>query len=663
MTVFSTMAELITNKINELASDQNNIPLRVDIDGDELWDIYLETIPEEHNPIFRERREYDGNYDKNFIRRLGNLVFLNNNKLISIFDIEPMDTFFDDVVKKLSKSVKKAGIKSFFLEKEKVAGHKPNYDTQNPEILWEHFYIELPNRLYNYNYRDSILGELSAKVETLTKSLEEVDLNSLWLVLELLESDTVYRGEEHIQTIKKWIEYKEKYDSIKSIKEKELYIYSVVGGNNLIYLRNTVIGSLVIDIQNGKDLEEAVKSFEHKVAPLNYKRTKSIVTPRMIENAKETIDELGYRDSIYRTFAREKDIPLNHILFNAYNDNVLNIFDEMVEDSKASTKKINVESAKKMDIDTFMDNLNKYDKVELLPYSGIESNQFVLTKPKYEDSKNMFKWDNTFAWSYINSDTTDAIKERVKTAGGNVDGEFRVSLAWHNTDDLDLHCILPDKRRIYFVDRTILGGTLDVDMNVRGESNTPVENIFWKYISDMPDGKYQIEIDQYNRRNSNNVGFTLQLEIKGNITNFEYKEIVDFRNKCVLTLAKQGDEIKISSINKVKKTSEIIKDKFIKVEKILLSPNYWGDDIGNKHYLFLTNDFEIEKPVRGFFNEYLKAELNKDRKVFEIMGDKLKIKPDSKDIARGYGFSSTSKNKLLVRVTKNKRQSLLEITI
>ena len=45
------------------------------------------------------------------------------------------------------------------------------------------------------------------------------------------------------------------------------------------------------------------------------------------------------------------------------------------------------------------------------------------------------------------------------------------------------------------------------------------------------------------------------------------------------------------------------------------------------------------------------------------MGDKLKIKPDSKDIARGYGFSSTSKNKLLVRVTKNKRQSLLEITI
>ena len=94
-----------------------------------------------------------------------------------------------------------------------------------------------------------------------------------------------------------------------------------------------------------------------------------------------------------------------------------------------------------------------------------------------------------------------------------------------------------------------------------------------------------------------------------------------------------------------------------------MSPNYWGDDIGNKHYLFLTNDFEIEKPVRGFFNEYLKAELNKDRKVFEIMGDKLKIKPDSKDIARGYGFSSTSKNKLLVRATKNKRQSLLEITI
>lgn len=43
---------------------------RVNISGDELWDLYLASFPEGTNPIFRVRTEHDGSYDKNFIRRL-----------------------------------------------------------------------------------------------------------------------------------------------------------------------------------------------------------------------------------------------------------------------------------------------------------------------------------------------------------------------------------------------------------------------------------------------------------------------------------------------------------------------------------------------------------------------------------------------------------------
>jgi hypothetical protein len=55
-------------------------------------------------------------------------------------------------------------------------------------------------------------------------------------------------------------------------------------------------------------------------------------------------------------------------------------------------------------------------------------------------------------------------------------------------------------------------------------------------------------------------------------------------------------------------------------------------------------------PVRGFFNEFLKQDLNVHRKVFEILGSKMKAE-FSEDQLSGIGFSSTQRNSVLCRVT------------
>ena len=56
-------------------------------------------------------------------------------------------------------------------------------------------------------------------------------------------------------------------------------------------IRNTAIGTLLTDLSDGTPLEIAVKAFEAKVAPTNYKRTTALITPGMVKEAMKTIAE------------------------------------------------------------------------------------------------------------------------------------------------------------------------------------------------------------------------------------------------------------------------------------------------------------------------------------------------------------------------------------
>ena len=60
----------------------------VDLEGDPLWEFYLNSIPQKMNPVFRVRRKYDCSACRNFIRQIGNAVAIRNGELQSIWDFE-----------------------------------------------------------------------------------------------------------------------------------------------------------------------------------------------------------------------------------------------------------------------------------------------------------------------------------------------------------------------------------------------------------------------------------------------------------------------------------------------------------------------------------------------------------------------------------------------
>ncbi len=95
--------------------------------------------------------------------------------------------------------------------------------------------------------------------------------------------------------------------------------------------------------------------------------------------------------------------------------------------------------------------------------------------------------DNQAAWS--------SIQQRVAEAGGKK-GEVQFALAWKNVNDVDLHVIAPSGERIsHLHKKSQCLGLLDVDMNVRGESVEPVENVRW--LTNAPWGRYTVLVNLF----------------------------------------------------------------------------------------------------------------------------------------------------------------------
>ena len=114
------------------------------------------------------------------------------------------------------------------------------------------------------------------------------------------------------------------------------------------------------------------------------------------------------------------------------------------------------------------------------------------------------------------------IEDRVEREGG-ASGALQISLAWEDRNDLDLHVFAPSGERIYFNQRrSACGGELDVDMNARPTSTTPVENVVWK--EDPPSGTYRVGVHFYRhhrrRGTKRRTTFTLRTKALGEVAEF-----------------------------------------------------------------------------------------------------------------------------------------------
>lgn len=657
---FLVLKNAVAKRFAEM--QQQGVLYETETTRDEIWDTYINAFPEGSNPIYKTRTEHDCSCCKQFIRTVGNVVAIIDDELVSIWDVSvPSESAYQAVADAMSEYVKSKKIVDQFMHYEAKVGTDKNFEQlmDGTVVPHNHFAATLASKfLQQKDAIPTIKSGIRAGQQVFERSLREIDQDSIDTVKDLISQNSLYRGEDHKHTINEFSKLKSQYEKAKN---KELFVWSKLESTNgaIKFVRNSSIGKLLVDLSEGKDLEASVKSFEAMVAPANYKRPTALVTKKMVEDAKKTVEELGLTSALQRRYASLTDISVNNILFADRSAKKI-ISGDVFDDIATTGNKKKIDKVEEVSIEKFIQEILPTAKTVEVMVENKHKNNFVSLVTAVDPTANdLFKWSNKFSWSY-DGDFADAIKEKVKAAGGNVTGDVRVSLAWYNYDDLDLHA-REANYEIYFGNRGRLspnGGTLDVDMNAGGGSTrTPVENIVYLNSSSMRPGNYLIEVEQWSCRESIDSGFEVEIEIMGDVYSFSQETSQRSGRVKVATITKNVDgsfkvDGNLKSKNRSMNVWGVNTNEWTKASVIMNSPNYWDDQlgIGNKHYFFMLDGCVNEGNARGFYNEYLKEELSKHRKVLEIVGSKMRTEETPNQLS-GVGFSSTVRNHLLVRVT------------
>ena len=658
---FKKFAEKVNEHFQNMMKT-STVMFEVDSDKETIWDTYLGSFPDGTNEIYITNTEHDCSACRHFIKQFGGVVTIKDGNMESIWDID-IDGEYGVVAKALSDYIHSLPVRNVHLEKDPVVGTRKTIGTN-----FFHFFAEIPKsiRLNTYRSVADIQGEYRDSKNVFRRSLDEITLESLDTVLDLIASNTLYKGNEWESALKDFRKLKKAYDKLATDADRDLFAWekSVSVGRAISRIRNHSIGVLLVNVSEGMELDNAVRQYEVIVAPANYKRPKAIFTKKMLEEAQKTIEELGYMDSLARRYAVLDDITVNNVLFSDKDSakrigGAKSVFDDMMKDATEKPKKFS--KVEEISAEEFVEKvLPRCTSVEAYFENKHASNMVSLIAPSISDSKTMFKWNNNFSWAYSGNMTDSMMKERVKSAGGDVTGDLRFSIQWNDIDtgsdhnDLDAHCITPRSGEIYYANMCAGTGRLDVD-NTHPLNEVAVENITFPNRDKMADGTYKFFVHQFANRGGRR-GFRAEIEFDGTVYSFDYdKELRQHENVQVAKVTLKDGQFtikeKLPSAESSREIWGVKTNDFVPVSVICYSPNYWDEQkgIGNKHIFFMLKGCVNPESPNGFFNEFLKEDLMKHKRVFEALGGKMKV-DDSDDQLSGIGFCLTKRSELIVRV-------------
>ena len=183
---------------DEMQKDATHL-FEVNVDKDELWNTYLDSFPLGTNNIFRERREHDCSCCRQFIKNIGNAVVIKDNQIHTIWELNIGDTTYQPVCDALDAFVKSHAVVDVYTTSFPKIGTDHNFEEINGKShRWDHFFLELPKKFVNTSSKsnEELKGQFRDTRNVFKRSLDEITMEALDTILELINSNTLYKGEE-----------------------------------------------------------------------------------------------------------------------------------------------------------------------------------------------------------------------------------------------------------------------------------------------------------------------------------------------------------------------------------------------------------------------------------------------------------------------------------
>lgn len=656
---FKDLNLLVQAKFDEISKDSKLF--LVNVRKGVLWDHYLNNIPAEI------RQEYNCNCCRSFINKYGGLVSVDPSRyeIRSIWDVE-VPAPFDKPFKVMLEEVMTSSIRDPLVSPVSELGVERSIGT-----TWHHFYLKLsPSQVWNKPRNITLGTELAKKNSTYISMkimFQEWNSNVIENALTLIENGKLERPDQIKPILLELQGCFLEYESLNPAV-KDNYVRNLAETRPHLAIRSHLLGEM-LSLLASSTTERAKSFYNRQAAPDRYQRTTSAPSARQVDKAKQAFEERGLMPSLERKLATIRDIPLSACLFVDRTANTevdtIDPFGSIQKEVKKETKR---PKGKPIGIEAFLsDVLPKANSVEVWVESDHYSNLSTFVAPVNPDSPNILAWDNNISYAFV-GDAAGAvsIRQKVRDAGGSINGKLRISLSWGegNSSDYDLKVIDPIDT-ICFSRKRGKYGYLDVDANAVSIMKRPVENIIYEKI--VPQGNYTVEVNLYSKRREIPAGYTIEIAYEGTsyfITKNTSPGRPDKVASFFITKDKKLEQLNLLRGDLVLSTIEPGIDKennlwgvptgsFQKISHLILSPNYWQEPgFGNKQYFFILPNCQVQDSVRGFFKEFIKPDLRQEfGKVFEGLGSSTMIHPKKGDEqVTGLGLSANCKKTLIAKV-------------
>ena len=610
----------------------------------DLVDAYLNGFTD---PVVRQ--EHNCACCKDFLRRVGALVYVDGGKYRSVlWDDAGVPDMYKASVKNL-RALVEAG----------ATNVRPYVPTQAHEGVassggYSHFFVKHGLRVSrSVGVR---AHEVNTGLAVLQATLNEYSPAVLSKVVHLLQTSELYRRDKFLP-MARWL--RDAY--LKT--GPSLADYAAAAPAGFCFAKNTALGVLLEKVESGASYAEIERAWNKVLDPMQYQRAQEAPSAGNIAAAEKKIRDLGLEPALRRRYATLADVPQSVRLWSVREavQATAGVF------SHIKPKNSVPEAVGEVTTPATTMTWSKFARTVLPSARRIsvqpQADRLVaLTTAADTNAPPILSWDredqrNPVAWAYP-AGVDGEVRRRLVREGGRFENcLIRCSLIWNHRDDLDLHCVSPYGAEIYFGNKNVGTGSLDVDMNVRGESLDPVENI--RFVGSARSGRYQFIVNNFrNHSGQNSIPFTLELQVGRNIyrvegvapayarrmtmISFDYNEATQ-----TATFYPVGGGVQTP----VPVVTGPAVSGWVPVRCVVPTPDTWTAKAPANHVLFLVESEQITAEslqVQGLFPEHLRGDLRDIRSTLEAHFGSQKV--DGAPEAAGYGYNDQRPWNLRVRV-------------